>query len=183
MNKIRKIDYEVLFELIKNCKRSDRELAKVLESSQPTITRSRTRIEKEGLIFDYTAMPNLEKISVEIIAFTFFTVKPEDRRPKDLAGNFEEWKKNSDDFFAKHSNIIFASTGHGLGKNAIWISLHKNYSCYVSFLRDVELQWGKYLDETDSFIVSVESDRLRRLFTLRYLPEYLKENTPSTRVR
>jgi len=139
MNKIRKIDYEVLFELIKNCKRSDRELAKVLERSQPTITRSRTRIEKEGLIFDYTVMPNLEKVGVEIVAFTFFAVKPEDRRPKDLAGNFEEWKKKSEEFFAKHSNIIFASTGRGLEKNAIWISLHRDYSSYVCFLRDIEL--------------------------------------------
>jgi DNA-binding Lrp family transcriptional regulator len=183
MNKISKNDYEILFELIKNCKRSDRELAKVIGISQPTITRSRTKIEKERLISDYTAMPNLEKIGVEIIAFTFFTVKPEDRRPKDLAGKFEDWKKDSDDFYAKHSNIIFASTGRGLGKNSIWISLHKNYASYVIFLRDVELRWGKYLEKTDSFIVSVESDRLRRLFTLRYLPEYLKENTPSTRVR
>ena len=176
MNKIKKIDYEVLFELIKNCKRSDRELAKVLESSQPTVTRSRTRLEKERMIFDYTAMPNLEKINIEIVAFTFFAIKSEHRRPKDLAGNFKEWEKKSDEFFAKYSNIIFASTGRGLEKNAVWISLHKDYSCYVSFLRDIELQWGEYIDKIDGFTVSVKSDRLRRLFTLRYLPEYLKEN-------
>ena len=184
INKVKKIDYEVLFELIKDCKRSDRELAKVLECSQPTITRSRTKIEKEGMISDYIAIPNLEKIGIEIIAFTFLTVKPEERKPKDLADNpSEEWEKKSGEFFAKYSNIIFASTGCGLKKNAVWISLHRDYSCYVSFLRDIEIQWGKYLEEIDSFTVSIKSDGLRRLFTFRYLPEYLKENNSSTQVR
>jgi len=184
MNKIKKIDYQVLFELIKNCRRSDRELAKVLDSSQPTITRSRTRIEKEGMISDYTAIPNLEKIGIEIIAFTFLTVKPEERKPKKLENSlYEKWKEKSDEFFAKYPNIIFASTGRGLKKNALWISLHKDYSCYASYLRDVEIQWGKYLTEVDSFIVSIESDRFRRLFTFKYLPEYLEKNKTSVQVQ
>jgi len=184
MNKTKKIDYEVLFELIKNCRRSDRELAKIVGRSQPTITRGRTRIEKERMISDYTAIPNFEKIGIEIIALTFFTIKPEERKPKKLEGNFyEEWKKKSDDFFARYPNIIFASTGRGLRKNAVWISLHKDYSCYANYLRDIELQWGKYLSEIDSFIVSIKSDRLRRIFTFRYLPEYLKENRSSMQVK
>jgi DNA-binding Lrp family transcriptional regulator len=175
MNKIRNIDYEVLFELIKDCRRSDRELAKVLGCSQPTITRSRTKIQKEGMILDYAAIPDLEKLDIEIIAFSFFSVKPESRKPKDTRSNlFEEWKEMSDELFKKHPNIIFASTGRGLEKNAIWVSVHKDYSCYVDFLRDIEVQWGKYLEKTDSFTVSVKSDRIRRFLTIRYLPEYLK---------
>lgn len=177
----KKIDNAVLFELIKNCRRSDRELAKILNCSQPTITRSRTRIEKEGLISDYMAVPNLEKIGIEVIAFTFLAVKPEERVPKNVKGSlYEEWKKKSDEFFAKHPNIIFASTGRGLKKNALWISLHKDYSCYADFIREIELQWGKYLLDIDSFIVSIKSDRFRRLFSFRQLPEYLKGNNLSS---
>lgn len=177
MSKTKKIDYEVLFELIKNCRRSDRELAKVVRRSQPTITRSRTKIEKEGMISDYAAIPSLENVGIEIVALTFFTIKPEERKPKKVEGTFnEEWKKKSDEFLAKYPNVIFASTGRGLRKNAVWISLHKDYSCYANYLRDIELQWGKYINEVDNFVISIKSDRLRRIFTFRYLPEYLKEN-------
>jgi len=175
MAKLRNIDREVLYELITNCKRSDRELAKVIHSSQPTVTRSRTKIEKEGMILSYTAVPNLKKIGIEVIAFTFFSVKPEARRPKDLPeGMFADWKEETEKFYAKHPNIIFASTGRGLKKNTVWISLHKDYSCFVDFLRDIELNWGRYLEDIESFIVSIQSDRVRRILTLKYLPDYLR---------
>jgi DNA-binding Lrp family transcriptional regulator len=39
---------------MKNSRRSDRELALVLGISQPTVTRLRTRLEKEGIIKEYT---------------------------------------------------------------------------------------------------------------------------------
>lgn len=183
MSKLKEIDYEVLFEMIKNCKRSDRQLAKAIKISQPTVTRSRSKIEKEGMILDYTAIPNFEKLGIEIFAFTFLAVKPEMRKPKDLDHLFDGWKEQSDEFFAKNPNIVFAATGRGLNKNALWISLHKDYSCYVSFLREIELKWGKYLDGIDGFTVSTKSDRIRKLLTLRYLPDYLKEHASSKRVR
>lgn len=175
MNKIRKTDYEVLFELIKDCRRSDRDLAKVLELSQPTVTRVRTKVEKEGMVRDYAAIPDLEKLGIEIISFSFLSVKPEMRVPKHTDSNiFKEWNEMSDAFFKKHPNIIFAATGRGLRKNAIWVSLHQNYSCYTDFLRDIEIQFGKYLEGVEGFTVSLKSDRIRRFLTLRYLPEYLE---------
>jgi len=44
----------LLFELLKNSKRSDKELAKVLMVSQPTVTRMRSRLVKEGVIKEFT---------------------------------------------------------------------------------------------------------------------------------
>jgi len=61
----------ILFELIKGARRSDRELAKAVGTSQPTITRKRTKLEKEGFIKEYTVIPDLKKMGYEIIAFTF----------------------------------------------------------------------------------------------------------------
>jgi len=40
---------KLLFELIKNSKRSDRDLAKILGISQPTVTRLRKVLEKEAI--------------------------------------------------------------------------------------------------------------------------------------
>lgn len=56
MTKLRDIDFKVLSELMKNAKMSDRQLAKKIGSSQPTITRRRMFLEREA-IDGYTAIP------------------------------------------------------------------------------------------------------------------------------
>jgi len=46
---------KILHELIKNSSRSDHEIAKVIGVSQPTVTRLRNQLEKEGTVrlFNY----------------------------------------------------------------------------------------------------------------------------------
>ena len=39
-------ELKLISELMKNSRRSDRELAKILQVSQPTVTRVRTKLEK-----------------------------------------------------------------------------------------------------------------------------------------
>ena len=46
MKELKPIDYKLLFELMKNSHRSDRQLAKALGVSQPTVTRRRAMLEK-----------------------------------------------------------------------------------------------------------------------------------------
>jgi DNA-binding Lrp family transcriptional regulator len=56
---MKKNEMRLLVELIKNCSRSDRKLAKVLGTSQPTVTRMRNRVVKEGghtRIYCYTRL-------------------------------------------------------------------------------------------------------------------------------
>jgi Mn-dependent DtxR family transcriptional regulator len=53
--------------MMKNSRRSDRDLAKVLRVSQPTVTRTKQRLETEYI---RTLVPFLEKIGHEIIALT-----------------------------------------------------------------------------------------------------------------
>jgi DNA-binding Lrp family transcriptional regulator len=67
---VKSVELKLLCELIKNSRKSDRKLAKLVGVSQPTVTRTRTRLEKEGLI-EYSGVPNLRKIGFEIIAITF----------------------------------------------------------------------------------------------------------------
>lgn len=70
MKELRSIDCKLLIELMKNAKRSDREIARVLGSSQPTITRSRARLEKD-FIDGYTVLPKWRNIGFRLVAFTF----------------------------------------------------------------------------------------------------------------
>ena len=57
--------------MIKNSRVSDRELARLLQVSQPTVTRMRGRLEKEGYIKTYTVIPDFTKMGYQILAFTF----------------------------------------------------------------------------------------------------------------
>jgi DNA-binding Lrp family transcriptional regulator len=61
MRKLKPEDYRILFELMKNARISDRQLAKMLGISQPTVSRKRAFLEKE--LFDgYTVFPKWEKL-------------------------------------------------------------------------------------------------------------------------
>ena len=64
----------VLRELLRNSKRSDREIAKILKTSQPTVTRTRKTLEKK-IIRTYTLVPEFSKMGYEMLAFTFAKAK------------------------------------------------------------------------------------------------------------
>ena len=66
----KELPQKLLRELLKNSKRSDRDLAKILKVSQPTITRTRHKLEKSGMIQDYTIIPDFEKMGFEILVVT-----------------------------------------------------------------------------------------------------------------
>jgi DNA-binding Lrp family transcriptional regulator len=136
----------------------------MLEVSQPTIAKRRARIEKLGLL-DYTALPNLEKLGFEIIAFTFSQWKH---------GDFpDERVDEAMQFLSKHPNVIFVSTGRGRSSDRIMISVHKDYRDYHKLLQELRLEWGQYMDDLNSFLVSLGADNILRPLTLRYLAQYL----------
>src|SRR3972149_4973340 len=116
MKQLKSMDYEILTELVRNSKISDRKLAKKIGVSQPTITRRRFRLEKMGLL-GYTAIPNLEEIGVEIIAFTFAYWKPDMRKTYQQAETEDPEKmiKRHKTFLSAHPNLIFVAGGRGLG--------------------------------------------------------------------
>jgi DNA-binding Lrp family transcriptional regulator len=167
MEKLKPIDYTILSALMKNSKISDRQLAKQIGVSQPTVTRRRARLEKEKLL-DYTAIPNLAKLGFEIMALTFATSKkpgvPEEQIPK------------AKSFFEKRDDVIFVSTGSGLERDRVNVSLHKSYSDYVEFVRALEKEWGGSMENRTSFIVSLKSDTIIRYPTFKHLGDYIKAN-------
>ena len=64
MATLKDMDFKILAELMKNSKASDRNLAKKLGVSQPTVTRRRAALERRRLL-DYTAIPNLKELGMK----------------------------------------------------------------------------------------------------------------------
>lgn len=152
---------QILHELIKNSNRSDHELSKVLGISQPTVTRLRNQLEKEGYIQEYTIIPNLEKMGYSILAV--FCIKYKAHK-KELV------KEMSKDAALEQSSNIFSSRAQGLGKNAISISLFKNYREYAQHIDNLSSKWDDLIEEWASMLVDLKGPILKP-FSLKYLVE------------
>ncbi|UCH31252.1 MAG: winged helix-turn-helix transcriptional regulator [Candidatus Bathyarchaeota archaeon] len=169
---LKKIDYQIIFELMKNSKISDRRLAKKLGVSQPTVTRRRTRLEQENIL-NYTTIPNFEKLGLGILAVSFV------HYDHSVLGQVMNREKSSKMIFttlSKHPNIIFASSGRGLGFEGIAISVHKNYADFAAFTRTLKIDWAEYAHEIKSFLVSNKSDNVVKELTFKDLGDYIHTN-------
>jgi DNA-binding Lrp family transcriptional regulator len=165
MEKLKPLDYKLLWELMKN-RRSDRELAKVLGTSQPTVSRRRMFIEK-NFIDGYTAIPRWEKIGFEVVALTFVKPKLRYAKPEVREAGFrkvEEWMRN-------HPNVILAMDGQGMGWDGVFVSFHKSYSDFAEFIRKHDSELSDFLLESQSFIADINSTTIRKPFHLKYLAD------------
>ena len=159
MNKTMK---KLLLELLKDSKRSDRELAKVLGVSQATVSRMRNKLVTDGLIREFTVIPDFVKMGYEIMAITSVKVKE---------SSILELEKKAKEYMTSKPNIIFAGGGaQGMGKNGVMISLHKSYSDYSNFLTNHMVYWGDNIEEHFTILVSLR-ERIVKPFSLRYIAQ------------
>ncbi len=167
MSRIKDIQWKLISELIKNSRKSDRELAKTIGSSQPTVSRLRSKLEKE-VIEEYTMRPNLPKLGFKLLAVTFARLDYQKQADPELV-------KKVKDFIKKRPNIIFASTGKGMHSDRVSISIHRNYSEYSQYIQELRREYGKYYKTTETFLISLETDKILRPMTLRSLADCLQE--------
>jgi len=165
---------KLLYQLMKNSKRSDRDLAKVIGVSQPTITRTRKKLEKMGYIQEYTVIPDMTKLGLEIIAFTFLNLvkyPPKTEKSPSTTKNYEDLLK----WLETNPNIIFLAVGHGLnGKNRIMVTAHKDFTEYSEFISDFRSRWATCLRDVDTFLISTKGRTLKP-FSFKYV-ENIKRN-------
>jgi DNA-binding Lrp family transcriptional regulator len=158
---------EILRFMMKNSRLSDRELAKRLHISQPTVTRNRVILEKNGYIQGYTLVPDFVKLGYKILAFTFGQLKsyPD-------AGEAQKIFENGSEWVNKHPNVIYSADGQGLGgKDVVMISLHRDYDDYTKFMHSFAFDWGHMISTFETFMVSLSSELTMKHFDLRYLAE------------
>ena len=159
---MKELEMKLLYELMKNSRRSDRSLAKVLGVGQPTVSRMVKKLQKDlGVMF--TASADLGKVGFEIIAITFGR-KGEKQLEEQMISEFLGEFNNS---------IIFASTGRSsdIDADRMVISMHRSYSDYVEFKRYLQTRWSGTISVKGSFIISLGTDRTIRPLSTHYLFE------------
>ena len=169
MRKLKPEDYRILFELMKNARISDRNLAKLLGTSQPTVSRKRAFLEKE-LLEGYTAVPKWDKMGFEILAVILV------RSPLKFASEKERRDAidKSHKWLSKQPNVIMASECRGMGMTGVMISLHKNYSEFDEFMNNHRQQLGDLLEEVQTIVVNLSGKGVNRPLHLKYLAEGIK---------
>ena len=166
---MKKIERRILSELMKNSRRSDRELAKAIGSSQPTVTRARNKLEKEGYIREYTIMPVFLKLGYEILAVTLFKYKK-----RFDAEKVEKAKEVLADSFERGPfEIIMAERGTGCGYNAMMISIHRDYKSFMDLMDWAQQFYSLELGEFDTFLINLAGEVRYRPLTFSSLAKHL----------
>lgn len=156
------LSQKLLRELLKNSKQSDRGLAKILNVSQPTITRVRHKLEENKVIQEYTIIPDFKKMGFNLLVINFARIHPEILTP--------EISKKASEFIAKFPSTIFASAGQGMGMNAVDIAFYKSFSEYHNRVNLMRTEWKNIVEDIQSFIVPIGEGEFKR-FSLAHLKD------------
>jgi len=152
---------KLLAELLKNSKKSDRALGKVLGVSQPTVSRTRTKLEKDGVIQEYTIIPDFSKLGFELMAITTGRFK---------VPRTKETMEKATAYMKKFPNILLSSRAQGMGKDAVIISLHENFTDYENFVVTLKSDWANIVEDMESILISLKGF-VAKPFSLKYLAE------------
>lgn len=169
MKELKPLDYQLLFELMKDSHRSDRQLAKALGISQPTVTRRRAMLE-DNTIEGYTVVPKFGQIGFEIAAFTFMKNKLHQKRGVEKEDALNKLKE----YYLKQPNVVTVMSGQGMGWDAVCVSLHENYTSFAEFLRNQESELSDIIVETESFQAELRLGVPVKPFHLKYLAKASK---------
>ena len=162
-------ELKVIIELLKNCHRSDRELARAIGVSQPTLSRIREKLEKQGMIKEYTIIPNYSQLGFKLLSITFTKMKGP--LSKEI---LDDMKKRARNTMSEHpSALILGNTGMGCNADYVAIAFHKDYTEYTEFMRDIKQYPNVNINETKSFIIDLnEKDQMQTL-SFSHLAGYL----------
>jgi DNA-binding Lrp family transcriptional regulator len=166
---LKDVELKLISELTKNSRRSDRELAKQLHVSQPTVTRIRTRLEKEGIIREYTIIPDFFRLGYQMATVTLAKMKepPSEETLVEVRRQAREMEKKNP------SPTIVSMSGIGCNADYVSVAFHKNYSEYAEYAKFIKLFPQVKVDEIKSFVIDLTGKNHFRYLTMSVLADYL----------
>jgi len=160
--KLRDVEVRLIAELMKNSRRSDRELAKTVGVSQPTVSRVIKKLETEGIVKEYTMIPDFRRLGYQIMGVTF--IRKQDTENVEESAELrkavaEVEKKNP------YASLI-AVNGMGLGRGRMFITLYRSYARYAEAMKLTRSLPHVEAEGIESFLVDLNDERNYRLLTL-----------------
>jgi DNA-binding Lrp family transcriptional regulator len=169
IGKRKNIELKLMAELMKDSRRSDRELAHIIGTSQPTVSRTIERLRKEGKIKEYAMIPDFTKLGFELMSVNFVKYKP-----ATPASDIVEMRKTAHQLEReKGLPYLLIMKGIGMGYDSVFIMFHENYASY-SRLRTMMMGASRGdVEKFESFIIDLNDKGHYQPLTLSALAGYL----------
>lgn len=136
----------ILLELAKNARLSDRELAAKLKTSQPTVTRLRSKLMEDKYIDRFVILPNLTKLGLRFWSVT--TMKP---ATVGASKKILQWAHES-------PQVLVAGEGEGARMHSILVeSIHADFSQYQEFISDFKEKFAGHVTDINSFYMDSQN--------------------------
>jgi DNA-binding Lrp family transcriptional regulator len=165
------VELRLISELMKGSRRSDRELARTLKVSQPTVTRIRTRLEKEGIVKEYTMIPDFSKLGYKLLSFVFVRLrKPLDEQEIEKSRGIA---RDSLKAAGAQYNVVMLERGIGMSYDGVFVNYHEDYASYTRFIGWLKQFQFLEMTEIGSFLVNLEDHVRYRPLTLSLLASHL----------
>ena len=149
MAPLKSVERRILAGLLMNAKMSDRQLAKQIGVSQPTVTRRRARLEQTALD-GYTAIPKWAAVGFEILAITMVKAHPS----ASLKENVKASRERAVTWMRTQPNVILCSGIRGMNRSGLMISVHKSYGDLDAFIMEHKKELGDLFSDIDTAIVA-----------------------------
>jgi DNA-binding Lrp family transcriptional regulator len=176
---LKELELKLISELMKNSRRSDRELAKALGVSQPTVSRLIKKLEGQGFIKEYTMIPDFSKLGFNMLSLIMLKLNALSNE------QIQELHKAARELDNQERRpYLMIMDGIGLGKNIAILTFHKDYTEYaahVNSIKDAARSGMKaFMDvqRTDSFLVDLNYSNHYQPITFSKMADSLqtKEN-------
>lgn len=166
---MRDVERRLISELVRDSRRSDRELARIIGTSQPTVSRLIRKLEKEGIIQEYTVIPDFRKLGYELLGLTFVKLK------KNLGEEETEKAREMarDGLTEDNLEIVMLERGLGLGYDGVIIAFYEDYATYMEHKNKIRQYPFLELSEVESFLISLKDNVRYRPLTFKTLAKHL----------
>jgi DNA-binding Lrp family transcriptional regulator len=162
-------EWKLVSELMRNCRRSDRKLAKAVGVSQPTVSRMIKKLEREGMIKEYTIILDFRKLGYHLLAFIFIKLKQGLGAEKvEAARRIAQESLKTGPF-----EVVMLKRGIGLGYDGVLISFHKDYASYLELKNRFKQFTLLELSKLESFLRSLDDKVRYRPLTLATLAKHI----------
>jgi DNA-binding Lrp family transcriptional regulator len=164
---------KMLAELIRDPRRSDRQLGEAIGVSQPTASRIRGVVEGEGYVKEFTTIPNLPKVGYHVLAANFVKLDHNSRLPPLDASSFKGFSAGSD-------AVVSFRRGLGLGFDAVIVSVHRDFAACDRFRNLIRKSLAQQILDLDTFLVDLDDEKDSLPLTFSLLADKMQTGNPET---
>ncbi len=175
IRRFKDVEIRILVELMRNSRRSDREIARSVGVSQPTVSRIIGKLERIGAIREFTVIPDFRMLGYNIMAGTRLGIaaNPGIHDPYTKEG-LMKIREDALEMERKNPNaFLMAVNGLSRDKNRLFIVFYESYSDYVNAMKTVRQLPFVNVDTVDSFLADLNDETNYRVLSMSAVANHL----------